>query len=104
MRDFCKAEVLWRKRRGVWVKPWSMRIFRGGGVGGEAEVEVEVEVDMVRVIVGMMGGGLIGRSWGLEERFLQQVIDPLRMLSCVLWKKLVGLMSCMTYGIGSDVS
>ena len=37
-----------------------MRILRGGGVGGEAEVEVEV--DMVRVIVGMMGGELIGRS------------------------------------------
>ena len=78
--------------------------MRGVGLGGEAAVEVEVEVDMVQVIVGMMGGGVIGRIWGLEERLLQKVIDPLRMLSCVLWKKLVGLMSCMTYGIGSDVS
>ncbi len=84
------------------MKPWSMRILRGGGVGGDAEVEVEF--DMVRVIVGMMGREQIGSSWGLEERFLQKVIDPLRMLSCVLWKKVGGLMSCITYGIDSDVS
>ena len=76
-----------------------MRILRGGG-----EAEVEVEVDMVRVIMGMVGGDLVGRNWGLEERFLQEVIDPLRILACVLWKKVVGLMSCMTYGISSDVS
>lgn len=41
------------------MKPWSMRILRGVGVGGEAEV------DMVRVIVGRMGGELSGRSGGL---------------------------------------
>ena len=38
------------------MKPWSMRILRGGG-----EAEVEVEIDMVRVIVGMMGRELVGR-------------------------------------------
>ena len=78
-----------------------MRILRGVG---EVEVGVEVGVDMVWVIGGMMGGELIGKIWGLEERVLHRVIDPLRMLSWVLWKKMGGLMSCMSYGISSGVS
>ena len=69
-----------------------MRILRGCG---DAEVD-GVEVDMVL----LMGRELVGRRWGLEERSLQQVIDPLRMLSWVLWKKSGGLMSCMNWNSG----
>ena len=55
-----------------------------GEAGVDVEVEVELEGDIVPV---MVGGELSGRRRDLEERNLGKVIDPLRMLSCVLCKK-----------------
>ena len=48
-----RAPVLARKRGGDWVKPWSMRILREGGVvvGG--------------VVVGGGGGGGGGMVWSV---------------------------------------
>ena len=62
-----------------------MRRGVGEEVGGLAVVDAGV--DILRWVIGeMMGGKLSGRRWGAEERFRKRVIDPLRMLWCVLWK------------------